>query len=58
MKQLANGIAQYEYLESFGRRLVGRARRLLDYFIEKWDNRDDTNIFYEEAVTREASHAK
>ena len=58
MKQLANGIAQYEYLESWGPRMGGQARRLLDNFIDKWDYRDETNPFYEEAVTREASRAK
>ena len=58
MKQLANGIAQYEYLESLGPRMGGQARRLLDNFIDKWDYRDDTNPFYEEAVTREASRSK
>ena len=58
MKQLANGIAQYEYLESLGPRLGGQAHRLLDNFTEKWDYRDENNSFYEEAITREASWAK
>ena len=58
MKQLANGIAQYEYLESLGPRMGGQARRLLDNFIDKWDYRDESNPFSEEAVTREASRAK
>ena len=58
MKQHANGIAQYENLESLGPRLGGQACRLLHNFIDKWDYRDDTNIFYEEAVTREASRTK
>ena len=30
----------------------------MDKFIEKWDYRVDTNIFYKEAITREASRAK
>ena len=55
MKQLENGITQYEYLESLGPRLGGQARRLLDNFIDKWDYRDEANPFYEEAVTRGAS---
>ena len=58
MKQLANDIAQYEYLESLGPRLGGQARRLLDNFIDKWDYLDEANPFYEEAITREASRAK
>ena len=39
MKQLGNGIAQYEYLESLGSKLGGQARRLLDNYIDKWDYR-------------------
>lgn len=58
MKQLANNIAQYEYLESLEGRLVGHTRRLLHNFIEKWDYCDNTNMLYKEAVTREASRAK
>ena len=58
MKQWANGIAQYEYLESLGPRLGGQAQRLLDNFIDKWDYRDEANPFYDEVVTREASRAK
>ena len=57
MKELANGIAQYEYLESLGPRMGSQARRLLDNFIDMWDNRDEANPFYKEAVTREASRA-
>ena len=58
MKQLGNGIAQYEYLESLGPKLGGQASRLLDNYIDKWDYRDIGNLFYEEAVTREASRTK
>ena len=58
MKQLGNGIAQYEYLKSLGPKLGGQARRLLDNYIDKWDYRDIGNLCYEEAVTREASRAK
>ena len=58
MKQLGNGISHYEYLESLGPKLGGRARRLLDNYIDKWDYRDIGNLFYEEAVTREASRLK
>ena len=58
MKQWANEIAQYEFLESLGPRMGGQARRLLDNFIDKWDYRDKADPFYEEAVTREASRAK
>ena len=58
MKQLGNGIAQYEYLESLGPKLGGQARRLLDNYIDKWDYRDVCNLCYEEAVTCEASRSK
>ena len=58
MKQLGNGISQYEYLESLWSKLGGQARRLLYNYIDKWDYRDISNLFYEEAVTREASRAK
>ena len=58
IKQLGNRIAQYEYLESLGPKLGGQARRLLDNYVDKWDYRDIGNLFYEEAVTREASRAK
>ena len=58
MKQLGNGIAQYGYLESLGPKLGGQARRLLKNYIDKWDYRDIGNLFYEEAVTREANRAK
>ena len=58
MKQLGNGFAQYEYLESLGPKLGGQARRLLDNYIDKWDYRDIGNLFYEDAVTREASWSK
>ena len=58
MKQLGNGIAQYEYLESLDPKLGGHARRLLDNYIDKWDNHDIGNLFYEEEVTREASRSK
>ena len=58
MKQLGNGISQYEYLESLGPKLGGQARRLLDNYIEKWDYRALGNISYEEAVRREASRSK
>ena len=58
MKHLGNGIAQYEYLESLGPKLGGQAQRLLDYYIDKWDYRDISNLCYEEAVTREASRSK
>ena len=33
-------------------------RRLLDNYVNKWDYRDINNLFYEDAVTREASRAK
>ena len=58
MKQLGDGIAQYEYLESLGPKLGGQARRLLDNYIDKWDYRDISNLFYEEAIAREASWLK
>ena len=58
MKQLGNGISQYEYLESLGPKLGGQARRLLDNYVDKWDHRDIGNLFYEDAVTREASRSK
>ena len=58
MKQLGNGISQYEYLESLGPKLGGLARRLLDNYVDKWDYRDMGNLFYEDAVTREASRSK
>ena len=58
MKQLGHGIAQYEHLESLGPKLGGQARRLLDNYIDRWDYRNDDNLYYEEAVTREASRAK
>ena len=57
-KQLGNGIAEYEYLESLGPKLGGQARRLLDNCIDKWDNRDIGNLCYKEAITREASRSK
>ena len=56
-KHLSNGIAQYEYLESLGSRLGGQGRRLLDNFSERGDYRDETNYYYEEATTKEASRA-
>ena len=56
-KHLPNGIAQYEYLESLGSRLGGQVRRLLVNFNERWDYRNETNYYYEEATTREASRA-
>ena len=58
MKQLGNGISQYEYLESLGPKLGGQARRLMDNYIDKWDYRDIGTISYEEAVRREASRSK
>ena len=58
MKQLGHSIARYEYLESLGPKLGGQARRLLDNYIDRWDYRNDENLYYEEAVTREASRAK
>ena len=58
MKQLGHGIVQYEYLESLGPKLGGQARRLLDNYIDRWDYCDDTNIYFEETVTRETSRSK
>ena len=58
MKQLANGIDQYEYLESLGPKLGGQARRLLDNYVDKWDYRDVDSLFHEDAVTHEACRSK
>lgn len=53
-KHLSSGITQNEYLEFEEIRLGGQAIRLLDNLIERWDYRDETNYYYEEATTREA----
>lgn len=58
MKELGHGIALYEYLKSLGPKLGGQARRLLDNSVDRWDYRNEANLYYEEAVTREASTAK
>ena len=54
---LSNGITQYEYLETLGPRLGGRARRLLDNFIDKWDYHDTEQPFYKDANKRETQRA-
>ena len=56
-RHLSNGASQYAYLESILNRLGGQARRLLDLYLAKWDWLNEDNIYYEEAITREASRA-
>ena len=56
-RHLSNWASQYAYLESILNRLGDQARRLLDLYLAKWDWLNEDNIYYEEAITREASRA-
>ena len=50
---LAQGIAQYDYLETIQAKLGGQARRLLEKFLKKWDPNDDNNSNIRLAEQRE-----
>ena len=54
-RHLSNGASQYAYLESILNRLGGQARRLLDLYLAKWDWLNEHNVYYEEAMSREAA---
>ena len=53
-RHLENGVTQYVCVETLVMKLGGRARRVLDNFIDKWDHTKEDNPDYEDATAREA----
>ena len=57
MKNAGSGKTQYEYMEILQRRMTGQARMFLDYYLEKWDWRNDNNPNLAAAALREVDRA-
>ena len=56
-RHLSNGVTQYDFVETFGKKLGGQARQVLDNYLDKWDHTNEDNPNYEAGlpVSREAS---
>ena len=55
-RHLSNGVTQDDFVETFGQKMGGQARRVLDNYLDKWDHKNEYNPNYEagQPVSRSA----